>query len=239
MKKRRLIFSAILSFFVVGCNRQTQITSPSFSTTPHPQETLALPAPHLTGTYSLEETLQKRRSDRTFSEQPLSIEQVSQLLWAGQGITNPDTGGRTAPSAGALYPIELFLVVLRGTEPEPGIYHYNPNNHQLLALNPGNFRDEVYELAFEQGTAHQAPAVLFISVNPQLLEEKYGNRAESYALIEAGHVAQNILLQATAMDLHIVSIGAISTSIGRQMFQLGDQEIPLYLLPVGYPPTDE
>lgn len=239
MKRWPYAALASLSFLLLGCMRQTQITSPSFTASSENHETIPLPAPHQSGTMSLEEALLRRRSQRSYRDEPLSLDEISQLLWAGQGITKKDTGGRTAPSAGALYPIELFLVVLKGTEPEPGIYQYMPDEHQLLVVDSGDFQDEIHALTYEQGTAHQAAVVLFLSADPERLEEKYGNRSERYSLIEAGHIAQNILLQATALDLHAVSIGAIHFETGQELFRLGDQEIPIYVLPVGHPPAEQ
>lgn len=238
MKKRVYVSVGLLSLLLLGCMRQTQITSPSFTTSHESQETIPLPPPHRSGTMSVEEALWNRRSNRSYRKQPLSLEEISQLLWAGQGITKRSSGGRTAPSAGALYPIELFLVVLEGTDPEPGIYHYDPQEHQLVVLDSGDFQEDIQELTFEQGTAHEAPVILFLSANPRKLEEKYGNRSERYSLIEAGHIAQNVLLQATALNLHAVTIGAIHYESGQELFHLEDQELPVYVLPVGHPPEE-
>jgi SagB-type dehydrogenase family enzyme len=176
----------------------------------------------------LEDTLLRRRSVRAFTDQALTTEQLAQLLWAAQGITDP-RGFRTAPSAGALYPLELYVVSA------DGFYRYRPEGHQLLQLAQEDLRSAVWQAGLQQDALRDAPAVFLIAAVYQRTADKYGERATRYVDIEAGHAAQNLLLQAVALGLGGVPIGAFHDDALGTALSLPADHAPLYLLPVGYP----
>ncbi len=191
--------------------------------------TIPLPPPRLQGTISLEETLAKRRSVRQFRPEPLSLEQLSQLCWATQGITHPD-GLRTAPSAGALYPLEVYVLLPQG------VYHYDPQKHTLSRWREGDFRPALHAVSLRQDAIVQAPAVFVLTAVYERTEAKYGKqRSPRYLHIEVGHAAQNLLLQATALGLGSVPIGAFYDAGVQEALHLPADHQPLYLIPVGYP----
>lgn len=191
--------------------------------------TILLPDPPRHGRWSLEEALRARRSVRAFRDMPLSEGQLSQLLFAAQGITGPD-GARTAPSAGALYPLELYLAL-----PE-GLYHYDPARHELRRHAGGDLRRPMRGAALDQDAVLAAPAVFVIAVTPARVERKYGPaRTPRYVDMEAGHVAQNLLLQAVAMGLGGVPVAAFDDDALKQVLALPTGQRPLYLIPVGTP----
>ena len=189
---------------------------------------LDLPAPRTLGSASLEETLAARRSAREFSDEPLTLEQISQLLWSAQGIT-VDWGGRTAPSAGALYPLEVYVVTADGS------FHYLPDGHRLRVMSRGDLRAPLAEAALDQSAVSEAPAVFVITAVYARTAGKYGDRAERYVHLEAGHACQNLLLQAVALGLGAVPIGAFSDAEVQSVLGLPADQEPLYLIPVGHP----
>jgi SagB-type dehydrogenase family enzyme len=191
-------------------------------------ETIDLPDPHLQGEVSLEETLTGRRSVRSFDDTVLTWEQIGQLLWAAQGITS-DWGGRTAPSAGALYPLELHVVTVEG------IYHYFPQGHRVVHTPALGVRQELWAAGIKQDAIRQAPAVFAIAAVHERTSGKYGDRAPRYVHLEAGHAAQNLLLQAVALGLGAVPVGAFYDEKVQRALSLPDDHQPLYLIPVGHP----
>ncbi|MBL7190874.1 SagB/ThcOx family dehydrogenase [bacterium] len=191
---------------------------------------ISLPAPSLKGEVSLEETLNLRRSVRSFSQDSLTLEQVSQVLWAGQGITG-SSGKRTAPSAGALYPMELYIIVERVSDLKPGCYHYNPHKHQLELAGAGARLNKLAEAALGQSAIKDCAMAVLITAVFERTSVKYGERAERYVWIEAGHIAQNILLQAAALNLGAVPMGAFYDDRVKKTLKL--KEEPLYIIPVG------
>ncbi|WP_374086887.1 SagB/ThcOx family dehydrogenase [Methylomicrobium lacus] len=195
----------------------------------HVGEIIHLPPAKVKGEMSLEESIAKRRSIREFAAKPLSIEQIGQLLWAAQGITEKDKGLRAAPSAGALYPLETYVVL-----PE-GVYHYNPQRHELKRVLAGDRRLELQKAARDQEAIGSAPAVLVFTGVYERTAAKYGDRASRYVSIEAGHACQNVLLQATAQNLASVPVGPFEDTQVAKIINLAKNENPLYLMPVGYP----
>ncbi|HYK88192.1 MAG TPA: SagB/ThcOx family dehydrogenase [Acidobacteriota bacterium] len=188
---------------------------------------ISLPPPRRKDIASLEETLSRRRSVREFAEDPLTEEQIGQLLWASQGIANPE-GFRTAPSAGALYSLEIYLATTKG------YYQYIPHTHQIELHSGKDIRRALYLAAFDQESVLSAPAVFVIAAVYSRLAEKYGEeRSVRYACLEAGHAAQNVLLQATALGLAGVPIGAFRDDQVQRALSLPLEESPLYLIPVG------
>jgi SagB-type dehydrogenase family enzyme len=188
-----------------------------------------LPPPRQRSEISLEEALTKRRSMRSFSSAKLSWDEVGQLLWAAQGITEKGDGLRTAPSAGALYPLEMYVVM------DAGVYHYQPPDHQLQRTLASNIRNELCRAALGQECVQDAPAVFVIAGVLERTARKYGERSQRYVHIEAGHAAQNLLLQATALNLGAVPVGAFRDAQVEKLLKLPDDEKALYLIPVGRP----
>lgn len=187
---------------------------------------IKLPTPVYKGTMSLEETLKKRASVRGFSSHPLKLEELSQLLWALQGTTR-DWGGRTAPSAGALFPLEIWVVL------KEGVFHYLQRDHQLICIVKQDLRAELAAAALGQDCVREAPAVFVITALYERVSLKYGSRAERYVKIEAGHAGQNLLLQAVSLGLGAVPIGAFHDDRIKKVLNLPAGHEPLYLIPAG------
>jgi SagB-type dehydrogenase family enzyme len=190
---------------------------------------IALPAPQLKGTLSLEEALARRRSVRDFADTPLTLAELGQLLWAAQGTTDP-AGLRTAPSAGALYPLEVYAVT------GEAVFHYEPGRHQIAVHVQGDLRPALHAAALRQDSVLNAPAVITIAAVYARTAGKYGEeRSPRYVHLEAGHAAQNILLQAVSLELGGVPIGAFEDNRVKQALSLPADQQPLYLIPVGHP----
>jgi SagB-type dehydrogenase family enzyme len=194
--------------------------------------TIELPPPTFRSEISLEQTLATRRSVRRFSEDPLHREQIGRLLWAAQGVTH-SAGYRTAPSAGALYPLELFVVAGAVSDLPAGVYRYRPREHVLLKVAEGDRRAALAAAALGQGTVGRAPAILVFCAVYERIVGKYGERGERYAHMEAGHAAQNVHLQAVALGLGSVPVGAFREEGVRASVGAEADETPIYLVPVG------
>lgn len=194
--------------------------------------TIELPPPTFRSEISLEQTLATRRSVRRFSEDPLHREQIGRLLWAAQGVTH-SAGYRTAPSAGALYPLELFVVAGAVSDLPAGVYRYRPREHVLLKVAEGDRRAALAAAALGQGTVGRAPAILVFCAVYERIVGKYGERGERYAHMEAGHAAQNVHLQAVALGLGSVPVGAFREEGVRAAVGAEADETPIYLVPVG------
>jgi SagB-type dehydrogenase family enzyme len=188
----------------------------------------SLPPPRLEGAISLEETLAARRSVRDYTSKTLTWEEIGQLLWSIQGITR-DWGARTAPSAGALYPLETYAVTAEG------LYHYQPAGHQVTVSPRLGLRQVLWEAGLKQDYIRQAPAVFVIAAVYERTARKYGERAARYVHLEAGHAAENLLLQAVALGLGGVVIGAFYDNKVQAALDLPKDHEPLYLIPVGHP----
>ena len=252
-RQRRRVCRGLLAlgFGLVACQEQAAGTAapgtPHTSTTPSQEqatgtaapdtpdasatlspEILDLPQPRTGGDVSLEETLARRRSVRQYTDEHLTVDEMSQLLWAAQGITR-DWGGRTAPSAGALYPLEVYVATPQG------LYHYQPDGHRAQVLSRQDLREALARAGLDQSAIRDAPAVFVIAAVYARTAGKYGNRAERYVKLEAGHVGQNILLQAVALGLGGVPIGAFHDAQVQRVLGLPADHEPLYLMPVGHP----
>lgn len=193
---------------------------------------IKLPAPDKDGSVPLETTLHKRRSVRLFQNAPLSLQSVSQLLWAAQGITD-QRGFRTAPSAGALYPLEIYVVASDVGGLENGIYLYKPSEHSLMFTGEGDYLQVLSQAALWQDAINQAPAVFIIAGMQKRTTSKYGKRGIRYMYMESGHAAQNICLQAVALGLDSVTIGAFTDHEVARILKMEKNTTPLYLIPVG------
>ena len=197
-----------------------------------PTKVIKLPEPDRTGSMPLETTLQKRRSVRHFRDTPLSLGSASQLLWSAQGITDK-RGFRTAPSAGALYPLEIYLVAGNVDGLEKGIYLYKPTDHSLAFTSQVDCLQKLSRAALRQGSIKQAPAVFVIVGKQERTTVKYGRRGVRYMYMESGHAAQNISLQAVALGLDSVTIGAFNDYEVAEILKIGKNAEPLYIIPVG------
>ncbi len=193
------------------------------------EEEVILPEPVTESNVSLEEALNKRRSIRDFSETGLELDKISQLLWAGQGITQKISGYRTSPSAGALYPLDLFLIK------EDGAYHYQPVGHRLERLIRDDIRKELSKSCLDQSFVSEAPVSIIITAVYERTTVKYGERGIRYVHMEAGHSCQNILLQATALGLGAVPVGAFYDDSIKKLLDLPTYYTVLYVIPVGFP----
>ncbi|MCS7041793.1 MAG: SagB/ThcOx family dehydrogenase [Bryobacteraceae bacterium] len=180
----------------------------------------------------MEQALHARRSLRSYSRAALALEEAAQLLWAAQGVTSP-SGYRTAPSAGALYPLETLLCAGRIDGLPPGVYRYRPDRHDLIVLAEGDRRAELAAAALSQGWVREAPAVVALAAVYRRVTGRYLQRGVRYAWMEAGHAAQNVLLQAAALGLGGVPVGAFDDRAVARVLRLSSEEEPLYLIPVG------
>jgi SagB-type dehydrogenase family enzyme len=193
------------------------------------ESVVALPAPMQRGGVALAQALATRRSVREFTSRTLSAREVSQLLWAAQGITHAD-GYRTAPSAGALFPLTIYIATTEG------LFRYEPRGHRLVRLGTGDVRDAMRRAAFGQDAVGGAPAVFAIVAAYRQTTGKYGaERGTRFVDMEVGHAAQNLLLTATALGLGAVPVGAFDDGELGQALQLPSGEVPLYMIPVGEP----
>ena len=187
---------------------------------------MKLPPPKKKGSFTLEETLERRRSKRSFLPKRLGPEQIGQLLWAAQGAF--PRGRRTVPSAGGIYPLELYLVT------RENVQQYVPQDHELVETQHGNVVQQLCEAAGGQEFVREAPASIVIAADRRAMEGRYGERAERYICLEVGHAAQNIHLQAVALGLGSVPVGAFDDEEVHAVLELPDEHWPLYIIPVGY-----
>ena len=195
-------------------------------------EIIQLPRPHYDSRSSVESALLERRSIRTFSDEPVTLAEISQLLWAAQGVTHRRSF-RTAPSAGALYPLEIYIVAGQVTGLAAGIYRYKPNLHELSKIVEGEKRADLCRAALNQSAVKKAPVVILICAVYRRTTVKYGQRGIRYVHMEVGHSAQNICLQAVSLGLGTVPIGAFRDDQVKKILHCQADEEPLYLMPVG------
>ena len=200
---------------------------------------IQLPPPSLNGTMSVEEALYKRRSVRNYSDIPLSLNQVSQLLWAAYGVTKTSQGSgrmyKTAPSAGAIYPLEIYILAGNVEYLEPGLYQYIPATHVLIPQKMGDLREDTKNACLEQNAITNAPASIVFTAVCERTTSKYGTRGkERYVSMEVGHAAQNVYLQATAMGLGTTAIGAFNDEALHKLLNLPNEQEVFYLMPIGY-----
>ena len=195
-------------------------------------EIFTLPEPVFDSSFSVEKALLKRRSIREYSDKPLKIDEVSQLLWATQGVTHFE-GFRTAPSAGALYPLEVYMAVGNVENLKSGIYRYNPFKHEIARIKAGDFRRDLSHAALGQEWVENGSVCFVITGVYDRTTRKYGSRGIRYVDMEAGHAAQNLLLQATVLDIGCVTVGAFYDNHVRRILGIGTEEFPLYLIPAG------
>jgi SagB-type dehydrogenase family enzyme len=242
------VFGALAGCTGDGSDRQTTAEPTADTTTePLPDSTTeaaveggSLPPPRTeTGAMIVAEAIDGRRSRREYAAEPLTAAEFGQLLWAGQGITKHRTGRdglRAAPSAGALYPLELFAAVgtdgVRGFD--PGLYHYEPSAHSVERRRSGDHRDRLAAIAIEQSWIAAAPVVFVLTAVDERTTGKYGERGRRrYVPMEAGHVGQNVYLQAEALGLSTVTVGAFRDGDLRDLLGVSAAHRPLSVMPVG------
>lgn len=207
------------------------------------QTIIKLPSPRGKGNVSLEETILKRRSVRKYRRGPLDLSQLSQILWSAQGATGT-TGMRAAPSAGATYPLEIFVVVGKQgvlipeskqtpEELAAGIYHYDVDSHSLSLHKLADLRPDLARATLDQEFIIQAPVDIIICALYHRTSYRYGRRGERYVHIEVGHVGENIHLQAVALGLATVEVGAFDDEEVSKVLGLEEQIKPLYIMPLG------
>jgi SagB-type dehydrogenase family enzyme len=198
---------------------------------------IRLPQPVRRGRVSVEEAIMSRRSHRDFANNSVLLDDISQLCWAAQGVTDLTYGLRTTPSAGALYPVELFLVV-GNSDLEAGVYHYVPREHALEVMKIGDFRKQLREASLDQPWIEDGALDLVIAAVYDRTTVKYGERGKlRYVPMEAGHVAENIYLQARSLGLGTVSVGAFDDDRVRDVISAPSEYSPLYLMPIGHART--
>lgn len=189
------------------------------------------PAPAGTG-HAIEQLLAHRRSRREFRSGPLGLNEIARLLWAVQGISDP-RGLRTAPSAGALYPLETHLVAGSVTGLAPGAYRYSPSRHSLAPTSAGDCRAALARAALGQEAISQAAAVIALTAVYRRTTVKYGERGMRYVHMEIGHAAQNVYLMAESLGIGTVMVGAFDDERVGHVIPVGADEAVLALLPLG------
>jgi len=236
--KKYFILVLILILYSTACGQQDekeQIKGESHMT-------IELPKPETTGKISLEECLSKRRSVRHFSNLPITIKEISQLLWAAYGITQAIAdapafvrgGLRTAPSAGALYPLEIYVLAANVEGISPGIYKYDSEKHNLKLIKSGDKRKELSSAALSQKQIELAPVTFIYSAIFERTTGKYGQRGrDRYVCMDLGHSAENLCLQATALGLGVCTMGAFNDDDVKKVVGMSKEEEAIYILPVG------
>ena len=224
-----IIFVSILLHIAPWYKDGPQITT---SSTLISNGLISLPEPSYESSFSIEEALLKRRSTREYSVELLTLDEISQILWAAQGITHGERL-RTAPSAGGLYPLELYVVVGGVEGLETGIYHYVPMENNLLKTVDGDKRSDIADAALNQDWVEKAAVNIVITAVYERTTGKYGDRGVRYVHMEVGHTAQNICLQATALNLGVVTVGAFHDDKVVQILHLKQDEKPLYIITIG------
>lgn len=224
-----IVITFILLLFP-GCSssEENSVAEP----VPDNSEIIQLPEPRLSSEVSLEESLNKRRSTRSYSDEPVTLQEISQLLWAAQGITD-DSGHRTAPSAVALYPLTIYVVAGNIPGIVNGVYVYDPEKHSIQRIIDRDIRNELSIAAMGQVSVKQGAVSFVVTVDYGIVMSRFGDKGERFGTLEAGHAAQNLCLQATALDLGLVTAGAINDDQVADVLDLPENLTPLYIIPVG------
>jgi len=212
----RFLLTTSLIIFSVGCNMA---------------QTVKLPPPNTIGKMSVEEAISSRRSHRDFSERALTIQEISQLLWCCQGITDTVRGLRAAPSAGATYPFETYIIVGNVKDIPPGLYRYIIKSHSLEQVRAGDLRKDLMTACLGQDFIGEAPATIVLAYILERTSRRYGERANRYIAMEAGHIGENLHLQCEAIGLGTVMVGAFKDSEVKKVLSINEE--PLYIMPIG------
>ena len=231
----KFIITAAIIFIIILVSTMLQMSKNQSSpqnNTLNILDTIILPDPDHSSSLSIETVLQKRKSIRDYHDRPLTLSEVSQLLWAAQGVTRPG-GYRTAPSAGALYPLEIYIIAGEVNDLPTGTYKYKPHAHELELITKGDVRLELYDAALDQSCIKEGAVVIVFSAVYERTTHKYGERGIRYVHMEVGHAAQNVYLQAVSLDLGTVVIGAFHDDDVKRIVNMTDEEQPLYIMPLG------
>ncbi len=219
MKRNMFFFPLLSCLFLFGARLAAQSDA-----------IIELPPRSTFGEMSLEQALNRRRSVRQFKDTALSESDLSQLLWSAQGISDVERGLRTAPSAGAIYPLTAYAVT------PDGIYRYLPELQSLRLIESGDFRMEMARAAFNQVWIRRAGLVIVFVADATRMRRRYGENAERFIDLEAGHAAQNVLLTAVSRDLGAVPVGAFDAKILSNVLGLAEDVRPVYMVVVGETP---
>lgn len=201
-----------------------------------------LPSPSYSSQTSIEEAIKSRSSIRSYSDSAITLDNISQILWAAYGITRPNKlyktlrgGNRTVPSAGALYPLEFYICSGNISGLDDGIYWYRSDGHKLIRIIAGDLRNEISSATFGQKYFKNAAAIIILTADFSRTESKYGNRGITrYVYLEAGHSAQNIYLQATSLNIGVCVVGAFNDKKISELIKMKNEN-PLYITPIGKP----
>ncbi|AEG18002.1 SagB/ThcOx family dehydrogenase [Methanobacterium paludis] len=238
MEKKKLAVLIILSIAFIVVVSADYLSSQESVTSLNVISITQLPSPQLTGNLSVEQAIANRRSVRKYSNEFLTLEDVSQLLWAAQGITDSEKNLRAAPSAGQVYPLEVYVVVGTGSVSglQEGLYHYVPQNNTLEKLLDSDIRNNLSVVADGQPWVKQAPINIIITGNYQKMLDKYKDKdlCTRFVNLEAGHVGENIYLQAESLGLVTVALGSFDENQMVGLLHLPINEKPIYIFPVGY-----
>lgn len=232
MKKGVGVVSAVVLVVAFGAWGQA---APAPAGLPEAAKSLRLPVPRFEGGLAVEKTLQARRSQRAFSDQSLTLAEVGQLCWAAQGITD-DKGHRTAPSAMATYPLELYVLATRVVGLPTGLYRYIPAQHELALLKPGLTSTDLANQAAKQEWIRKAPAVFVLTGVAERANRKKTSKGERFVWVEAGLAAENFFLQAVSLGLGGTYVGGFDDEGLKKFLALPAGEEPLAVLPVGRKP---
>jgi len=224
-----ILLAAVIAYLIwpIGETHQIIVTG-----------TVDLPEPQITGNMSVEQAIWGRRSVRRYTNEALTLQDISQLMWAAQGITDQETKFRAVPSAGRTFPLEVYLSVGRdGVKGlNEGVYHYNPFNHSLEQILGNDVRPELSQAANGQPWVKEAPVSIIITGNYQKMIDKYKDEKLSTRFVdmEAGHAGQNIYLIAESRNLATVAVASFWDDRVRQILRIPDNEKTPYIYPVGY-----
>ncbi|MDG7000444.1 MAG: SagB/ThcOx family dehydrogenase [Nitrososphaerota archaeon] len=237
MSRRRFLRRLVVIAALIGSVASGIVGYQTFSRIARTSTKVSIPAPAKEGTMSLEEAISRRKSIRDYTAEPITISQLSQILWAAQGVTHD--GLRSAPSAGALYPLEIYAVVKEGgvTGLQSGVYHYKPAGHTLSLTKVGDHLQELQSASLDQEAVGSAATTIVITAVFERTTVRYGQRGVQYVFQESGHAAQNIYLQCAALNLGSVVIGAFDENRVRQVLGAASNERPVYVQPIGVPST--
>ena len=238
-RKRKLVIIFLVIIFI-GVSSVYYFSGSTTTTYNNRQVigTVSLPAPQLTGNLSVEASIQNRRSVREYANESVTLGNVSQILWAAQGITNTQYQLRAAPSAGQVYPLEVYVIAGPNvTGLKEGVYQYEPSNNTLEMFMNSDLRGDLSTIADGQPWVKQAPLDILITGDYQKMIDKYPNKQLSITFVdlEAGGVGENIYLQAESLNLATVALGSFDSSQLSQKFELPSNETPLYIFPIGHP----
>ena len=183
----------------------------------------------------VEEAIRRRRSIREYLRKPMTLDKLSQILWAAQGITDSQSGHRAAPSPGAKYTLELYVFAREGgvTELPAGLYHYEPASHSITRVKTGDYSAALQLAAKDQEQVGTAAAVVAITGIFERAMMKYGERGIQYALQESGSAGENIYIEATAVGLGTVMMGSFDEDEVGRLVGVEKGEKPLLLMPLG------